>query len=260
MNQLVKTFEGQNVRIVGTEESPLFVLKDVCTALGIIDSKTVKLRLDDGVVSTHPIQDSLGRHQQVTVINEDGLYDVILDSRKPQAKRFRKWVTSEVLPSIRKTGSYSIPNEGLSPQLQLLINMELEQKKLQQEMSVVKESVDTMRDILTIDMANWRTSTTKVINAIAMQRGGMEFYRDTRNESYEMLQYKAGCDLNIRLNNRQSKAALRGMSKSSINKISKLDIIAEDKKLISVYVTVVKELAIRYRLDPNRYNLPEVSY
>lgn len=257
MYQLSKEFEGHDIRIVGTKENPLFVLSDVCRVLELSTPARVKERLTEGVSSTHTLQ-TTGGPQQVTVINEDGLYDVILDSRKPQAKRFRKWVTSEVLPSIRKTGGYSIPNEGLSPQLQLLINMELEQKKMQQEVAAVKEDVDNMRDILSLDVKDWRNGINKLLNGIAHQLGGQRYYQDVRNESYDLLQYKAGCDLNIRLNNRKSKAALRGMSKTAINKISKLDVIAEDKKLISVYVTVIKEMAVKYKLDISRYDLPDV--
>lgn len=111
MNQFVKTFEGHNVRIIGDEETPLFVLADVCKVLDLSTPARVKERLTDGVSSTHTILDSMNRPQEVTVINEDGLYDVILDSRKPQAKRFRKWVTSEVLPSIRKHGGYLTPEK-----------------------------------------------------------------------------------------------------------------------------------------------------
>lgn len=257
MYQLSKEFEGHDIRIVGTKENPLFVLSDVCRVLELSTPARVKERLTEGVSSTHTLH-TTGGPQQVTVINEDGLYDVILDSRKPQAKRFRKWVTSEVLPSIRKTGGYSIPNEGLSPQLQLLINMELEQKKMQQEVAAVKEDVGNMRDILSLDVKDWRNGINKLLNGIAHQLGGQRYYQDVRNESYDLLQYKAGCDLNIRLNNRKSKAALRGMSKTAINKISKLDVIAEDKKLISVYVTVIKEMAVKYKLDISRYDLPDV--
>ena len=94
------------VRTAGTPESPLFCLLDVCKALELRQGDVVR-RLTDGVVSTQPITDSLGRTQMANFVNEDGLYDVILDSRKPEAKAFRKWVTSEVLPSIRKTGQYS---------------------------------------------------------------------------------------------------------------------------------------------------------
>ncbi|WP_214783267.1 phage antirepressor [Exiguobacterium sp. S3] len=111
MNQLVKTFEGHNVRIIGSESNPLFVLTDVCKVLEIGNARQVKTRLEDGVISNDVILDSMNRPQEVTVINEDGLYDVILDSRKPQAKRFRKWVTSEVLPSIRKHGGYLTPEK-----------------------------------------------------------------------------------------------------------------------------------------------------
>ena len=64
--------------------------------------------MEDDVLSKYPIVDTLGRTQQATFVNEDGLYDTILESRKPQAKLFRKWVTSEVLPSIRKQGGYMV--------------------------------------------------------------------------------------------------------------------------------------------------------
>ena len=94
-----------DVRIVlGEDNEPCFCLKDVCNVLGL-RSNDVNQRLDKGVVSTRPLCTS-GGTQQVKFVNEDGLYDVILDSRKPEAKAFRKWVTSDVLPSIRKNGAY----------------------------------------------------------------------------------------------------------------------------------------------------------
>lgn len=103
-------FENHNIRVVSINNEPWFVLKDVCKVLEIPNVSQVKSRLEDGVINIYPILDSLNRQQQVTVINEDGLYDVILDSRKPEAKSIRKWVTSEVLPSIRKTGGYLSSN------------------------------------------------------------------------------------------------------------------------------------------------------
>ena len=108
MNE-IKVFDNPQfgkVRTAGTSENPLFCLPDVCKALGL-NARHVRERLEDGVVSTDTITDNLGRAQVANFVNEDGLYDVILDSRKPEAKVFRKWVTSEVLPSIRKTGQYS---------------------------------------------------------------------------------------------------------------------------------------------------------
>lgn len=98
-----------NVRVAGTEENPLFCLADVCKALDLQPSAVMR-RLDDGVISNNPITDNLGRQQVANFVNEDGLYDVILDSRKPEAKQFRKWITSEVLPTIRKHGAYMTDN------------------------------------------------------------------------------------------------------------------------------------------------------
>lgn len=101
--QIFNNEELGTIRIMGTPDAPLFCLGDVCKMLGLRQGH-VRERLDDGVVSTEPILDSLGREQVANFVTEDGLYDVILDSRKPEAKRFRKWVTSEVLPTIRKLG------------------------------------------------------------------------------------------------------------------------------------------------------------
>lgn len=102
-------FEGSNVRVVERGGEPWFVASDVCLVLEVGNSRDAVSRLDEdekGVVSS----DTPGGRQNVTVINESGLYSLILTSRKPQAKRFKKWVTSEVLPSIRKTGTYSTPS------------------------------------------------------------------------------------------------------------------------------------------------------
>lgn len=102
--QIFKNSEFGEIRTAGTAENPLFCLADVCNALGLRQNDVVR-RLDKGVVSTHPLSTG-GGNQHFNFVNEDGLYDVILDSRKAEAKRFRKWVTSEVLPSIRKHGAY----------------------------------------------------------------------------------------------------------------------------------------------------------
>lgn len=110
--QEIKIFNNPsfgNVRVAGSENNPLFCLADVCKALDLQPSAVMR-RLDDGVISNNPITDNLGRQQVANFVNEDGLYDVILDSRKPEAKQFRKWITSEVLPTIRKHGAYMTVN------------------------------------------------------------------------------------------------------------------------------------------------------
>lgn len=105
MNELrTWTFSGSEVRTVEVNGEPWWVLSDVCKVLELSNPTVVASRLEDDERSKF----DLGRQGDATIINESGLYSVILRSDKPQAKPFRKWVTSEVLPSIRKTGSYSI--------------------------------------------------------------------------------------------------------------------------------------------------------
>lgn len=110
----IQVFNNQDFGSVRTlvdkKGTPLFCLRDVCAALEL-DSRQVVRRLDKGVVSKHSLRTE-GGTQLATFVNEDGLYDVILDSRKPSARAFRKWVTSEVLPQIRQTGGY-IPTKDV---------------------------------------------------------------------------------------------------------------------------------------------------
>lgn len=109
MNE-IQVFEYSNnpIRTVMRDGEPWWVLKDVCEVLGIVDHKVTARRLDVDEVCQTPLTDSMGRQQATTIISESGLYSVILRSDKPEAKPFRRWVTHEVLPAIRKTGSYSV--------------------------------------------------------------------------------------------------------------------------------------------------------
>lgn len=98
-------FESQQIRVITKNKEPWFILSDVCKILEIGNSRDVSRRLEDdekGVV----IIDTLGGPQKITIISEAGLYQVVLLSRKPSAKQFKRWVTHEVLPQIRKHGAY----------------------------------------------------------------------------------------------------------------------------------------------------------
>lgn len=131
------------IRTAGTADNPLFCLSDVCKALGLTASH-VRERLSKDVVSTDTLPTNGGK-QTFTFVNEDGLYDVILDSRKPEAKGFRKWVTSEVLPSIRKTGSYSIKNLSRKELALMVIQAEEEKERLALENKQQAATIEEQR-------------------------------------------------------------------------------------------------------------------
>ncbi len=135
-----------NIRVAGTEANPQFCLTDVCKALKL-SAKGVNQRLGDEVISNYPITDKLGREQQALFVNEDGLYDVILDSRKTEARQFRKWITSEVLPTIRKHGAY-MTDDALHKAIQnpdFLIQLATELKNEKQKRLVAEKKIQETR-------------------------------------------------------------------------------------------------------------------
>ena len=111
MNE-IKVFQHEKfgcIRIVSRNDNPWFIAKDVCEILGT-ETRDVRKIVDEDEVDIIHITDSLGRKQPVLAINESGLYNLVLKSRKEEAKPFRKWVTTDVLPNIRKFGFYMTDN------------------------------------------------------------------------------------------------------------------------------------------------------
>jgi len=104
--QIFKNNEFGEIRTKMISNEPYFMLSDVCRVLEIKNSRDAKSRLNEYGVGTTDIIDSLGRIQKADFINESNLYKLVFQSRKPQAEKFSDWVTSEVLPTIRKHGAY----------------------------------------------------------------------------------------------------------------------------------------------------------
>lgn len=102
----VFTYTDQQVRTVVIDAEPWFVLADVCAVLDLSNPSMVASRLDGDALSTTEVIDSMGRRQSARIVNEPGLYEVIFLSRKPEARAFKRWVTREVLPTIRRTGQF----------------------------------------------------------------------------------------------------------------------------------------------------------
>ena len=143
--QVFNSSEFGNVRVVQVDGEPWFVAADVCRALEISNSRDAVARLDDdekGVGST----DTLGGKQGMQIINEPGLYTLVLGSRKPEAKTFKRWVTHEVLPAIRKTGSYKTPKQSSDRDKAMLKNAQARSAKLWLEIAK-NTGIQTYKDV-----------------------------------------------------------------------------------------------------------------
>lgn len=136
--------------------------------------------------------------------------------------------------------------QDMSPQLQYMIKVEQEQKRQAQEIQAVSNRVDSIREVVALDTTSWREDTRNLINKIAQELGGGQAFQQVRAESYELLEKRMGVSLKQRLTNKRRRMADEGVCKSKRDKLSQVDIIAEDKKLIEGYTAIVKEMAIRY--------------
>lgn len=132
-------FKGESLRaLTNMAGEPWFVLKDCMSILDLGNpTETVKM-FDDDEFSTTEVIDSIGRRQQTYIISEPGLYRLVMKSRKPEAKEFQRWVTHEVLPSIRKHGGYMAGQERMTPEQMALASMRWLQSKVDEQAKQLK--------------------------------------------------------------------------------------------------------------------------
>lgn len=122
MNEIVKVFDEQVVRIHDRNGAPWFVAKDVCSVLGLTNPSEALRSLDDDEKNTIRITEGIRRgNPEVNIISESGLYKLVMRSRKPAAKRFVKWITSEVLPALRRNGAYVHENANFENVLKAVL-------------------------------------------------------------------------------------------------------------------------------------------
>ncbi len=141
-----------------------------------------------------------------------------------------------------------IPN-NLSPQLQLLINMEMKQKEHDQKLEELDNKVDSIKEVVALRPNAWRKESSTIINKIAQKLGGYEHIKLIREESYRILEERMHVALGVRLANKKKTNALNGMCKSKLDKLNQLDVIADDPKLIEGYIAIIKEMAIKYGIS-----------
>ncbi len=245
-NLAIFSYNDTPVRTVQIGGEPWFVLKDVCAILGMDTAQLRKVadRLDADEKGRTQIT-TPGGVQETWIVNESGLYSVILRSDKPEAKPFRKWVTSEVLPSIRKTGGYAGSQfSSLSPQTQALINMELRQNRLeadQQETRKIVRNTLTSFAAAPTDEERWRDAMNRKIRAMCEEYGLN--YHATIGDMYAELERRAHVNLATRQKNLRERMRLGGAKYAQREAVSKLVVISQDTKLHYIYEAIVREKA-----------------
>lgn len=244
--QIFNNPEFGNIRTMERNGEPWFVGKDVATALGYDrGAKAVQDHVDDEDMDAVPIQDSIGRMQNTPIINESGLYSLVLCSKLPSAKKFKRWITSEVLPALRKTGSYQA-NHMTAAQMfamQAQINLEQEhrmkalEEKAQATQQTMKEAFSAL-SYPTVSRDHWQDETRQKIRRICFENGLN--YQQFTAQTYEELEAEARVKLETRVNNQRERMKEGGAKYAERQAVNKLTVIAADPKLRAIFSAIIQ--------------------
>ncbi|WP_340014688.1 ORF6C domain-containing protein [Paenibacillus sp. FSL K6-1318] len=179
-NQIqIFNFNSSAVRVIEKDGQPWWVAKDVCEVLDLSNPTVALQRLDNDEVAKFNLG---GLHGEANIVNEFGLYSLILGSRKPDAKQFKRWITHEVIPSIRKTGSYAV--SSLSTELQAIFALDQRTQEFDQRLHRIENNT-------TIDYGQQRQLTQRANEVVVSVLGGVDSpsYRNNslRSKTYSAL-------------------------------------------------------------------------
>lgn len=184
-------------------------------------------------------------HQDIVLLTESGYLMLVKSFTDDLAWKVQRQLVKSYFATRQ------IVSGELSPQLQLLINMEMKQKEHDQKLEELDNKVDSIKEVVALRPNAWRKESSNIINKIAQKLGGYEHIKLIREESYRILEERMHVALNIRLANKKKTNALNGMCKSKLDKLNQLDVIIDDPKLIEGYITIIKEMAIKYGVVGN---------
>lgn len=198
---------------------------------------------------------SIANSKNIYILSEQGYIALVSLMRTEKAKELRKKFRREYF-AMRKQIKEQKPTciedliimqaqslKDMRQQLNQANNNALRANKLAIE---AKEETEKIKEVVSLDATSWRSETQTLIAKIARNQGGFEHINLLKSESYELLNKRFGVNLDIRLTNKRRRMAEEGVSKSKRDKANYLDVISEDKKLIEGYVSIVKDMAIKY--------------
>lgn len=235
--QIFKSEEFGQIRTLENKNGIWFVAKDVCEALNLSNPSITVNRLDSDEVTKLNLGGQVG---ETNLVNEYGLYNLVLGSRKSEAKEFKRWITHKVIPSIRKTGQYSQKPKSIED---LIIMQAQSVKELRGEVKRQQEQIQNIKGAIIHTDEDWRRWVNSQLNRISFEEGN---YQEVRKQSYDILENRASCRLSIRLDNLKDRMIKAGATKTAANKACMLDVIETDVRLKEIYTAIVEKLVIKF--------------
>lgn len=203
-----------------------------------VDFFTVELT-DDEIRRQFGVSKNAGR--TLTLVTEPGYLMVVKSFTDDLA-----WQVQRELINGYFRAKEMVPDfTNLSPQLQCLINLERKQQEHDKAIAAVNKQLEDIRDVVTLNPNSWREDTRRLISKIATAQGGFDHIRDVNAEIYNLVDARGKVSLATRLTNKRRRMADEGVCESKRKKLTKVDVIADDPKLIEIYSAVVKDMAVK---------------
>lgn len=252
MNNSLRAFDNEEfgtIRTVMIDGEPWFVGKDVAEALGYTNPRdALSKHVDDEDKKTVAIRDGIRGNPNVTVINESGVYSLILSSKLPNAKKFKRWVTAEILPSVRQTGSYSAKPMTLAEQAlaqaQILVDHEKQLAELSESVDKLERFNDGIVAVLapTAVSDGWQEQMNRKVRQYCLDYD--LDYRVAFNQLYMTVESSTRSDLTRRVENRRRRILQNGGTRAEADKVTKLSVIANDADLRNAFDLALKNMCV----------------
>ena len=182
------------------------------------------------------------------IMNRDGFTLLAMGFTGSKALQFKlKYI--EAFNEMENHIKQQLDTSNLSPELQMFQGIFQAVAKQELATKQLETKIDNISEIVRMDTSDWRKNANRVLRSIAIKQGGFDKYKEIGTESYQMLEMRARCNLDIRLENRKKNMVVQGIGKSTVKRFNKMDVIAEDARLTEIYLSVIKDMAIKYDVD-----------
>jgi phage anti-repressor protein len=188
-----------------------------------------------------------GRPKTEYILTLDTAKEIAMVQNNEKGKQVRKYFIL-IEKKYKEQNKPVCIEDVLIKSLQEMKDVKLQLQEVKQSTADNKQEIQGIRDVVALNPNQWRKDTAELINKMAASLGGFEHIKPIREESYKMLDENMGVCLKTRVLNKKKKMALEGTPKYKIDKINPLDAIADDKKLINGYVSIITKLAIKYKV------------
>jgi prophage antirepressor-like protein len=226
--------------------------EDVARGFGFVEVKSdkeyVRWRTVNGYLTEFGFSQDVAKDD---FIPENMVYRLGFKASNEVAQSFQAKLADEILPTIRKTGSYTVKPmsqlEIMAESIRILQEQDKRLKQVELAQAEQKKELQDIREIVTLRPDSWRDDTKTILDKIAIALGGdSEAFRDIRKQSYTELEKRAHCRLGVQLKNAQKRMEEQGASKTQIKQLRFLDMIDKSQRLIEIYLSVVKDMAIHH--------------